>query len=245
MRARIDGKTARSDSDSVRLGSRRLNVGAEEQKRTVVVDESIYDGLVADDAATVARARHLIDAATDRDSLTMLIDTVAVAASTGSDPALGLLLNVVQSHSLAMPAIRRLIANPHDAEDVNQDVLMKLTTAISGFDGRAKFSTWLFRVASNTAVDFIRRRRDIESLGDDEPVALSARLSSMIATRTVVQAALEVLPTTFREPVHLRDIEGCSYEDIAERLDINLNTVKSRIARGRAMLAGHVGGLDG
>ncbi len=211
----------------------------------MVVDESLYDGLVAEDAGTVARATHLIETATDRDSLAGLVDTVAVAAASGSDSAVGLLLNVVQSHSLAMPAIRRLIANPHDAEDVNQDVLMKLTTAISGFDGRARFSTWLFRVASNTAVDFLRRQRTTEAVGEDEPASLSARLSSMIATRSVVQAALERLPNTFREPVQLRDIDGCSYDEIAGRLDLNLNTVKSRIARGRAMLAGQVGGLDG
>ncbi len=218
-------------------------MGADEQKRAVVVDESMCDGLVAEDAGTVARVAHLIETASDRDALAGLVDTVAVAAASGSDSAVGLLLNVVQSRSLAMPAIRRLIANPHDAEDVNQDVLMKLTTAISGFDGRARFSTWLFRVASNTAVDFLRRQRNTEAVGDDEPASVSARLSSMIATRSVVQAALERLPTTFGEPVRLRDIDGCSYDEIANRLDLNLNTVKSRIARGRAMLAGQVGGL--
>ncbi len=173
----------------------------------------------------------------DEDGRPALIDHLAGLAASGDDGALDLLLAVIEAEDLAGPAIRRVVSSPQDTQDVAQDVLLAVARSIGGFQGTARFTTWLHRVARNTAISYLRRLRSTDPLGDDEPVSESARLSSVIAGRAEVRAALDQLPPTYRDPVVLRDLQQLSYQEVADRLGLNLNTVKSRIARGRGLLA--------
>lgn len=171
-----------------------------------------------------------------------LLDPLADAAA-GSGRALEVLLAAIHGEHLAMPAIHRFVVDRDDAEDVEQDVLINVARSIASFRGEARFTTWLHTVARNTAVDLLRRRRDAVGL-EGEALTVAQRMSSVIATRATVRDAVAGLPPEYREPVVLRDLEHLPYQQIAERLGLNLNTTKSRIFRGRALLVGAVGDLD-
>lgn len=168
-----------------------------------------------------------------------IVDAVARGASTGSTACLDALLALIDEQRLDRTSIRKLIVNDHDADDVHQDVLIAVARSIGNFRGEASFNTWLYTVARNTAASHLRRQRDTQALadGDDEAITTAQRLSSMIATRSALRDAVDTLPVHYRDPVVLRDVEQLSYEQIADRLGINLNTVKSRLSRGRAMVA--------
>jgi RNA polymerase sigma-70 factor (ECF subfamily) len=180
----------------------------------------------------------------DSTALADVLDPVALAAADGSAMALDLLVTKVDRHRLAEPAVRRMILNTTDVEDVLQDVLIRLVRSIGAFRGESRFTTWLYRLARNTAIDFLRRRRDAHALPAENAVSDTVRLSSMIATRQSLNELIARLPESYRDPVILRDVQQLPYELVAQKLGLNLNTTKSRIARGRAMLAGLIEGAD-
>ncbi len=179
--------------------------------------------------------RKALRTAEDRDARSDLIDAVALRASGGDAVALNDLLWVIDELHLARPAIRRLVVQDADAEDVEQDVLVAVAETIASFRGQARFGTWLHQVARFKAIAHLRRRRDTVTL--DEDLGDAARISSIIATRTALDDAIRALPEGYREALVLRDIERCPYTEVAERLGLNLNTAKSRVARGRALTA--------
>ncbi len=133
-----------------------------------------------------------------------------------------------------------------DAEDLAQEAFLKAFVAIHRFDGRSALFTWLYRIAINTARDWHdhRRRRPAVALdGVDgplvEPVAAGpGPEQSAIAgeERAAVRRALARLPEPFRSTLVLREMEGLSYEAIAEALDVSIGTVESRIFRARCKL---------
>lgn len=141
------------------------------------------------------------------------------------------------------------MGNQADALDATQEALIALVRGLPRFDGRAAFSTWSYRVATNTCLDELRRRRrrpDPAEI-DDDRAALDAdthapSLDDQIVTRMTLDAALEELPLEFRAAVILRDVCTLDYAEIAEVLDIPPGTVRSRIARGRALLAARIAG---
>lgn len=112
------------------------------------------------------------------------------------------------------------------------------------FDGRARFSTWAYRVATNAALDELRRRsrRPIVGLDQTMPVAAPGDTADAVAARLDVDAGLATLPPDFRAAVVLRDLCALDYAEIAEVLDVPIGTVRSRIARGRAAMATALGG---
>ncbi len=136
---------------------------------------------------------------------------------------------------------RRLTGNDADALDATQEALLAVVRGLDRFDERSSFATWAYRVATNAALDELRRRRRRPEPG--LPVAaLTTRgadsaFEQGIATRLDIDAALACLPIEFRAPVVLRDLCTLSYDEIAEVLAIPPGTVRSRIARGRAALA--------
>jgi RNA polymerase sigma-70 factor, ECF subfamily len=171
------------------------------------------DGLRARDDATLAS----LAAGGDRDALEVLLDR-----------------HVDRVHAIC----RRVLGHPEDALDATQEALIAITRAIRGFDGRAAFTTWLYRVATNAAIDE-RRRRGRRPTPDDRVVDTPSRQAGpdQVADRLDVDTALARIPEEFRVAVVLRDLCDLDYAQIAAVLEVPPGTVRSRIARGRAALA--------
>jgi len=139
-----------------------------------------------------------------------------------------------------------------DALDATQEALIALVRGLPRFDGRAAFTTWSYRVATNTCLDELRRRRrrpDPSEPDHDrtefDAAAASPSVDDQIVARMTLDDALQHVPVEFRAAVILRDVCTLDYAEIAEVLDIPPGTVRSRIARGRALLASRIGGEPG
>lgn len=152
--------------------------------------------------------------------------------------------SIVEQHSDRVFRLAlRLTGNRHDAEDLTQEVFVRVFRSLHTYQP-GTFEGWLHRITTNLFLDQARRRQRIrfDALSDER----AARLASpgvgpdaAYADRTFdddVEAALSALPPEFRAAVVLCDIEGLTYEEIAEILSAKLGTVRSRIHRGRAML---------
>ena len=174
----------------------------------------------------------------DRGEVGELLNKLASEAAEGSSEALDSLLQVVDDQRLANAIVRRFILNEELVDEATQDTLIAVAESIQKFRSESKFTTWLYSIARNVSIGHLRRINPDVSLDTAETSAgASRRLSSVVAERAAIQAAVDRLPDHYREPVMLRDIERRTYEEIATELGIELNTVRSRLARGRAMLA--------
>ena len=130
--------------------------------------------------------------------------------------------------------------------------MISIVRGIGRFDGRSAFSTWVYRIATNAALDELRRRKRRPALhvvGDDGPPPevvdpLAERRLEGIVERISIDDALDGLPEDFRAAVVLRDVADLDYAEIAEVLGVPVGTVKSRIARGRGQLADVLGNQD-
>lgn len=160
---------------------------------------------------------------------------MALAAATGDIEALEHLLWAIDELRLVRRAIRRMIVDDGGAEEVEQDVLVAVAESIPTFRGDARFTTWVHQIARHKAIAHLRRQRRTEPLPDD--LGDAARISSMIATRTDLDRVITALPDLYRLAVVLRDVERHPYADVAARLGVNVNTAKTRVARGRALAA--------
>jgi len=175
--------------------------------------------------------------------------TLIQAAQRGDQHALDQLLRMHQDRIHAV--CRRLAGNEADALDATQEALLAIVKGLPRFDGRAKFSTWAYRVATNACLDELRRRnrRPVAGLPEFETADQTSFAGStagdhadQIAARIDVDRGLALIPDEFRTAVILRDVAGLDYAEIAEVLDIAPGTVRSRIARGRARLAAAIAG---
>jgi RNA polymerase sigma-70 factor (ECF subfamily) len=150
---------------------------------------------------------------------------------------------VVAQHSARVYRLAyRLTGNPHDAEDLTQEVFVRVFRALPTYTP-GTFEGWLHRITTNLFLDQVRRKNRFrfDSLGDDEHKipARSAHPEMAFAEGTFdsdVEAALMSLAPDFRVAVVLCDIEGLSYDEIADTLGVKIGTVRSRISRGRSML---------
>jgi RNA polymerase sigma-70 factor (ECF subfamily) len=167
-------------------------------------------------------------------------EALAARAASGDRIALDALLRRHYDRIAAL--CRRLAGNPVDAEDATQEALCAIVRGLPGFDGSARFGTWAWRVATNACLDELRRRarRPTPGLPADH-VAAEPALAEAVATRLDVDAALSAVPEVFRVPVVLRDLLGLDYATIAAVLGVPPGTVRSRIARGRGLLADLLG----
>src|SRR5699024_247796 len=157
-----------------------------------------------------------------------------------SSLALDLLLEHLERAKTLHRMARGALLDEAAIDDVAQDALISIASAITGFTGRSKFTTWTHRIVRNRVADHLRRQRATAPLPDDAQ-SPTVRMSSMIAMRTTLQDALGELPEHYRRPVTLRDVHGLTYVQIAERLQLSTGTVKSQVARGRAMVAATIG----
>jgi len=151
-------------------------------------------------------------------------------------------------------AAMRMTRNPSDAEDLVQETFLRAYRGYGGFKEGTNLKAWLYRILTNTYINQYRakqRRPDQVDLDDVEDFYLFKRIGGLEATeagRTAetealegipdaeVKEALESLPEQFRMAVILADVEGFSYKEIAEILDVPIGTVMSRIHRGRRAL---------
>ena len=147
----------------------------------------------------------------------------------------------------------RMMGNHEDANDLAQEAFIRVYHSIEQFRGDARFSTWLYRIATNVCLDELRKRsrRQTESLDEPVPTADGEVLREIpdwannpeeeldrSEIQNMVQRGIQALPDEQRTALILRDLQGHTYEEIAEILDISLGTVKSRINRGRMALKG-------
>lgn len=146
----------------------------------------------------------------------------------------------------------RMAGNPDDAADLAQEAFLKAFRALPSFKGESQFSTWLYRIVTNTCLDERRKRAKRPQLvsldkpldtGDGEmaltlPADVPDPLHSALAQelQAEIQALLALLPEEQRLVLVLRDLEGYSYEEIADILRINIGTVKSRLNRARTRM---------
>lgn len=172
-------------------------------------------------------------------------ETLAARAARGDRAALDELLR--RHTNLVHAVCRRVLADPEDALDATQEALISVARKIHLFDGRARFTTWCYRVATNAALDEARRRnrRAVPADVVPEPGAGDGpRLDDRVADRLDVDAALAALTPEYRIAVALRDVVGMDYAEIGEVLGLPPGTVRSRIARGRAALANRLGNRE-
>lgn len=146
--------------------------------------------------------------------------------------------------------IRRMISDDDDVADITQDTFIKAYKALENFNFNYSFSSWLFKIASNTCIDFLRKKRfdtiSIERSGksDEDDFYIEIPDSTLLPDITLlaterndaIRKAIESLPTKYREIIQLRYNEELEYEEIALRLNLPLGTVKAHLFRARKLL---------
>jgi len=140
----------------------------------------------------------------------------------------------------------RMCGNHEDAQDCLQEAMLRVYRAISGFKGQSSFSTWLYRVTMNTCLDELRRRKNKQATSLDglldtgwaptDDLDTPERHAIASEKRRTIERAIAELPEDMRSAIVLRDVQGFSYDEIAQMLGANVGTIKSRISRGREKL---------
>lgn len=170
------------------------------------------------------------------------------AAREGDSDAYGGLILMHQDRIYA--SILRHVRDEHKAADLAQDVFIQAFRAIDTYQDRAKFSTWLYRIAMNVITSSHRHataqkrggtatRASLDAEGVPEPDAGTRTPAEQVEaneTGVIVRAAIDELDEEYRNVVIARDLQGLSYEEIAEVFDIAPGTVRSRLHRGREKL---------
>lgn len=139
----------------------------------------------------------------------------------------------------------RMLGNPEEAEDAAQEAFLRAYTNLHKYDPKRKFSTWIFSIANHHCIDRLRKRRVTWISIDDNPVLGNMAGNSPQPEhqalgqeeRDAVQFVLDQLDPNYRTPLVLRYWEECSYEEIAEIMEISIPAVKSRLFRARQQVA--------
>ena len=147
----------------------------------------------------------------------------------------------------------RMTGNRDDAEDLTQEAYLRAYRSFGTYNRQLPFESWFFRILSNLFIDLMRRRPKLKPLSLDQPVGEEENDDNMLlqipdeqanpernlmdhVMDEKLQTALAALPQAFREAVLLCDVEGKTYEEIAEIMGSSIGTVRSRIHRGRTLL---------
>lgn len=160
---------------------------------------------------------------------------------------------IEEHHNIVYSIALRMSGNETDAFDMAQEVFIKLYRNLSKFDGHSKLSTWIYRVASNTCLDELKKRKRLwnntKSLNEemetkDDSVVLEIKDTKPLPEeqienseiKEILNNAILKLSNQHKEVIILRDIEGFSYEEIADIIGCGVGTVKSRLSRARSSL---------
>lgn len=156
-------------------------------------------------------------------------------------------LLVIKYQGRIINLVSRFVRNQADAQDVTQEAFLKAYRALPNFRGESAFYTWLYRIAVNTAKNYLalQNRRpnemdqdiaEIEQISDDPALKDIETPEHLLLTREIqdtVIRAIDGLPEDLHTAITLRELEGMSYEEIAEAMDCPVGTVRSRIFRAR------------
>lgn len=143
--------------------------------------------------------------------------------------------------NLVYSVIMRMVNDPEEANDLAQEVFLKVYRNLDRYQPTYKFSTWLIRIATNHVIDYRRKKRQetvniddvhLEAAESDTPEAAYLRKEGKMN----INAALQALPEMYRTPIVLYHQQGLSYQEIADMLGEPLSKIKNRIFRGRRML---------
>ncbi|MCX5760028.1 MAG: sigma-70 family RNA polymerase sigma factor [Gemmatimonadetes bacterium] len=177
---------------------------------------------------------------------------VAHLAQQGREPAVRELVRRYERPVFSL--VFRMVRDTATAEDLAQDTFIKVLNHIDKYNPEFKFSSWLFKIANNVAIDFLRKRRldtismdgspnastasDIEATSFDIADGSESALDEMEAKElgSAIERAIGALRPEYRSCIMLRHVEGRSYEEIAATLDLPLGTVKTYIHRARHQL---------
>jgi RNA polymerase sigma-70 factor (ECF subfamily) len=132
----------------------------------------------------------------------------------------------------------RMLGDRHDAEDIAQDVVIQVWTALAGFTGASSFTTWLYRIVVNRCLNQIRRRRWTRPVLDSDPPPVAGAEDMVIARQRAraVMEAVAALPPDQRAVVVLHQLEGLSYREVAAVVNISEDAVRGRLHRARVSL---------
>lgn len=132
----------------------------------------------------------------------------------------------------------RLLGDEREAEDAAQDAFLQAWRSLGAFRGDSAFGTWLYRITSNRCLNMLRGRRELEELPADRK-SDSPSIETTVEARLQledVRRAIATLTPEQRIPLVLRELEHCSYEELATILDVSVSAVKSRLLRARVEL---------
>jgi RNA polymerase sigma-70 factor (ECF subfamily) len=161
-------------------------------------------------------------------------------------------LLVLKYQRKIMRLLSRMIRDPAEIEDVAQEAFIKAYRALPQFRGDSAFYTWLYRIAINTARNwlatnkrrptnsFVQENEDGETFDESDNLTDNSTPESELASRQIAQTvnkAIEDLPEELRNAIVMREIDGMSYEDIAQSMNCPIGTVRSRIFRAREAIA--------
>ena len=172
----------------------------------------------------------------------MQTDDLLTRARRGESAAVEALLR--EHYDMIHAVCRRMVHNPDSADDAVQNALIAVVKGLPRFDGRSSVSTWMYRIATNAAIDEIRRtqRRPVPT-SDESLVAHgstldpTADLAEHLDQQGRLGAALGRIPEEFRTALVLRYVADLDYAEIAEVLEVPVGTVRSRLSRGRHLMA--------
>jgi len=160
---------------------------------------------------------------------------------------------LLRAHYDAIHAVcHRMVLSSEGANDAVQNALLAVVRGLPRFDGRSAVSTWIYRIATNAAIDEIRRIRRAPAAADPNVLAAteradpdtdtSERLAERLDQSSALAAALARVPHEFRVVLVLRYVAELDYSEIADIIDAPVGTVRSRLSRGKALLAELLGG---
>jgi RNA polymerase sigma-70 factor (ECF subfamily) len=127
----------------------------------------------------------------------------------------------------------RVLGNSADAEDVTQEVFIKVYRKLDSFEGRSQLSTWLYRITVNKCLDLLRKRKRRSTVPIDEAMGAVANPSNV---RQVVESFIPTLPPGYRTVFVLHDIQGLKHHEIASQLKITEGACKSQLHKARLMM---------
>jgi RNA polymerase sigma-70 factor, ECF subfamily len=184
-----------------------------------------------------AERGHLLDP-DDVDSLDVEADLWLVEkARSGDVDAYEVLLrrHRVRIYRIAL----RMLGDAHDAEDVAQDVVIQVWTALAGFTGASSFTTWLYRIVVNRCLNKARSRRWSRPVLEDDPSPAAGAEEMVIARHRMraTMAAIAQLPPEQRAVIVLHQLEGLSYREVAAVVNVSEDAVRGRLHRARLSLA--------